>query len=63
MITYPDLDIDAGNVELTLRCNQTAPATTDVNFFVDRWEGTTLYVTGYSYYGKFWLLRELITFL
>jgi len=52
VITYPDLDIDAGNIQLTLRCNQTAPANSNVNFFVDRWEDTTIYITGYSYYGK-----------
>ena len=58
VITYPKLALDDGNIELTLRCNQTAPATSDVNFFVDRWEGTTIYVTGYSYYGNILLRRN-----
>ena len=52
VITYPELDVDSGNIEVTLRCNQTAPKNTNVNFFVESWENSTIKITGYSYYGN-----------
>ncbi len=52
VITYPELDIDAGNIEVTLLCNQTAPHDTNVNFFVESWENSTIKITGYSYWGN-----------
>jgi len=51
VIAYPNLEDSTGSIQVTLRCNQTAPATPDVNFFVDRLEDGLLFVTGYSYYG------------
>ena len=59
VITYPSLDIELGHIQVTLRCNQTAPATSDVNFVVDRVENATIYLTGYSHYGNNFLIEAL----
>ena len=52
VITYPAFEGGQGNLKVTLRCNKTAPHDTNVDFFVHKWENSTFYLTGYSYYGK-----------
>jgi len=52
VITYPAFEGSQQNLQVTLRCNKTAPHDdTNVNFFVQKWENSTFYITGYSYYG------------
>jgi len=52
VLAYPGLDDGSGNVEVTLKCNQTGKKNTDVTFSVDSWENSTVKISGYSYYGN-----------